>query len=166
MSCQYNFAAYPDTKPVVLTPSCPRLVLAVMLGRHGRARHGWGRARLFRLLGTETRHRILEMLRGRALTVGEIADRLAITQPSTSQHLAAMRDAGLVRSRRQGQYVYYELIPEVFSRYRLGTTAFGLGPGDRARTGQLEQYRRFLLAELARVEKTIGEQKQDEQDSA
>jgi DNA-binding transcriptional ArsR family regulator len=166
MSCQYNFAAYPDTKPVVLTPSCPRLVLAVMHGRHGRARHGWGRARLFRLLGTETRHRILEMLRGRALTVGEIADRLAITQPSTSQHLAAMRDAGLVRSRRQGQYVYYELIPEVFSRYRLGTTAFGLGPGDRARTGQLEQYRRFLLAELARVEKTIGEQKQDEQDSA
>jgi DNA-binding transcriptional ArsR family regulator len=166
MSCQHNFAAYPDTRPAVLTPSCPRLVLAVMHGRHGRARHGWGRARLFRLLGAETRHRILEMLRGRALTVGEIADRLAITQPSTSQHLAAMRDAGLVRSRRQGQYVYYELIPEVFSRYRLGTTAFGLGPGDRARTGQLEQYRRFLLAELARVEKTIGEQKQDEQDSA
>jgi DNA-binding transcriptional ArsR family regulator len=137
-----------------------------MYGRHGRGRHGWARARLFRLLGAETRHRILEMLRGRALTVGEIADRLAITQPSTSQHLAALRDAGLVRSRRQGQYVYYELVPEVFSRYRLGTTAFGLGPGDRARTEQLEQYRRFLLDELARVEKTLGEPEDDRQDSA
>ncbi len=90
-----------------------------------------------------------------ALTVGEIARRLGVTQPAASQHLAALRDAGLVRNRREGQYVYYELVPEAFARYRLGACAFGW----RARKGtpadQLEAYRQLLKTELEKVEQEM-----------
>jgi DNA-binding transcriptional ArsR family regulator len=95
------------------------------------------------------------MLRGRPLTVGEIADRLGISQPSTSQHLAALREAGMVRDQRKGQYVYYELVPETFARYHLGTMAFGCDPDSPAWTEQMENYRRFLKEELDRVDRVL-----------
>jgi len=121
---------------------------------------------LFRLLGAETRHRILDMLRGRALTVGEVADRLGISQPSTSQHLAALREAGMVKSERKGQYVYYEIVPETFARYRLGTRAFGVQDRGRVWTDQMENYRRFLREELKRVERVLEDSGNKEGDSA
>ncbi|MEI4280828.1 metalloregulator ArsR/SmtB family transcription factor [Klenkia terrae] len=57
-------------------------------------------------LGDPTRRRILELLAGTERTVGELVaglqERGRISQPAVSQHLAALRDAGLVRVRPEG----------------------------------------------------------------
>jgi len=129
-----------------------------MFGRGFGPHHGRGRARLFRIFGTETRQKILELLAAGPLPVSEIARRLGITQPAASQHLAVMRGAGLVLDRREGQQVYYRLVGQAYSRYRLGTAAFGWqrNCSDRA---DLEAYRRFLRAELDRTERELRQYK-------
>ena len=118
---------------------------------------------MFRLLGTETRRRIIEILRPGPQPVSEIARRLDITQPATSQHLAALREAGFVTDRRQGQQVFYTLEPAALARYQLGSAAFGLRPPARTTSPEsLAQYRDFLRRELERVEREIGDQKESE----
>ncbi|MPZ88621.1 MAG: metalloregulator ArsR/SmtB family transcription factor, partial [Nitriliruptorales bacterium] len=44
--------------------------------------------------------------------VGELTDRLGLTQPGTSKHLRVLREAGLVKVRRDAQRRWYELRPE------------------------------------------------------
>ena len=56
-----------------------------------------------------TRVRIISALRGRELCVCELCDGLKIGQSTLSTHLAVIRDAGLVRARKEGKWVYYEL---------------------------------------------------------
>ncbi|SDN82173.1 DNA-binding transcriptional regulator, ArsR family [Klenkia soli] len=57
----------------------------------------------FDALGDPTRRRILELLAGTERTVGELVTALGrITQPAVSQHLAVLRDAGLVHVRAEG----------------------------------------------------------------
>ncbi len=46
----------------------------------------------------------------------ELADALAISQPLLSFHLKTLRDAGLVRARREGRWMYYMLDPTVLER--------------------------------------------------
>ncbi|KAB7730027.1 autorepressor SdpR family transcription factor [Rudanella paleaurantiibacter] len=64
---------------------------------------------LFKALNDPTRRQMLDLLRGGDLTAGEIADRFAMTKPSISHHLDLLRQAGLVESTRQGQFIYYSL---------------------------------------------------------
>ncbi len=52
---------------------------------------------------------IINALRDGELSVGEICDGLALPQANVSQHLAVLRDKGLVRPRRDGQHIYYSL---------------------------------------------------------
>jgi DNA-binding transcriptional ArsR family regulator len=49
------------------------------------------------------------LLRERPRAVGEIVDRLPLTQPGTSKHLRVLREAGLVSVRREGQRRMYAL---------------------------------------------------------
>ena len=63
----------------------------------------------FKALQDETRRRILEMLRERDLTASEISNAFAMSAPSISYHLDLLRQAGLVSSRKQGQFVTYSL---------------------------------------------------------
>src|SRR6187397_2644006 len=56
-----------------------------------------------------TRRRILEMLKERDLTAGQIAEAFSMTAPSISYHLDLLRHAQLVSSRKQGQFVTYSL---------------------------------------------------------
>ena len=56
----------------------------------------------FRAIADERRRRILQLLRSRELTVGEIVERFDVTQPAISQHLKVLRAAGLVTDRREG----------------------------------------------------------------
>ena len=58
------------------------------------------------------------MLHGRALCVGALAARLAITQGAVSQHLRIMRDAGLVLDEKRGYYVHYRLNEETLAAWR------------------------------------------------
>jgi ArsR family transcriptional regulator, arsenate/arsenite/antimonite-responsive transcriptional repressor len=64
---------------------------------------------LFKALNDQTRREILEMLRKGDKTAGEIADQFNISKPSISHHLDLLKQAGLVESVKEGQYVYYSL---------------------------------------------------------
>ena len=68
----------------------------------------------FHLLSDETRLRVLMLLQGEGeLCVCELMHALDIIQPKVSCHLALLRDAGVVSDRRQGQWIYYQLNPDL-----------------------------------------------------
>jgi len=52
---------------------------------------------------------IIDALRDGELSVSEICELLDLPQANVSQHLSILRDKGLVRTRRDGQYIYYSL---------------------------------------------------------
>jgi ArsR family transcriptional regulator len=69
---------------------------------------------VFRALADPTRRDILRLLRGGPRTSGEIADRFESSWPTISRHLAVLRDAGLVSTRRKASEIHYELNTSVF----------------------------------------------------
>lgn len=64
---------------------------------------------LFKALNDPTRRTILEMLRDKDMTAGEIASRFDMSWPSVSHHLDLLRKAGLIVSQKEGQYVNYSI---------------------------------------------------------
>lgn len=66
-------------------------------------------AELCRTVGHPTRLRILDSLRDREWTVGDLARKLGVEQSNLSQHLAVMRRVGLVASHHRGANAYYAL---------------------------------------------------------
>src|SRR4026208_1196575 len=69
---------------------------------------------LFHALSDETRLEIIELLRKGERCVCELTDTLDAAQSRLSFHLRVLKDAGIVRDRKDGRWVYYELDPEVF----------------------------------------------------
>ncbi len=67
------------------------------------------KAKLFRGFGDPSRLNILEALRDGPLTVNEIVQATNLSQSNTSNHLACLRDCGLVIAEQQGRYVTYQL---------------------------------------------------------
>ena len=68
--------------------------------------------RIFQALADPSRRGIFESLTEGEAAVRDLTARFAISQPAVSQHLAALREAGLVTSRREGRLVYYRVEPE------------------------------------------------------
>lgn len=68
---------------------------------------------LFQALGDETRLRILGLLLTGEVCVCHIHESLRISQPKASRHLAYLRRAGVVETRREGLWVYYRLADNV-----------------------------------------------------
>ena len=66
-------------------------------------------AELCRTMGNAYRLMILHVLRSGERCVGDLSGLMGLTQPAISQHLAVMRKAGVVTTRRQGQNVFYRL---------------------------------------------------------
>ena len=66
-------------------------------------------AELFKVFGDSTRIRILYALFRRELCVQEIADELAMTQSAISHQLRILKQAALVKFRRDGKTIYYSL---------------------------------------------------------
>ncbi len=64
---------------------------------------------LFKALNDPTRRQILDLLRAGDLNAGEIAEQFAMSKPSISHHLDLLRQAGLVESTKQGQFISYSL---------------------------------------------------------
>jgi DNA-binding transcriptional ArsR family regulator len=64
---------------------------------------------LFKALNDQTRREILEMLRKKDMTAGDIADRFNISKPSISHHLDLLKQAGLVEASKNGQFIYYSI---------------------------------------------------------
>jgi DNA-binding transcriptional ArsR family regulator len=67
--------------------------------------------RIFQALADPSRRAILEALARGEAAVKELTARFDISQPAVSQHLATLRDAGLVTGRREGRCVYYRVEP-------------------------------------------------------
>ena len=69
---------------------------------------------LFKALGDPTRRKIIELLRKRDMNAGEIADYFSISKPSISHHLDLLKQAGIVLSIKEGQFITYSLNTTVF----------------------------------------------------
>jgi ArsR family transcriptional regulator len=67
--------------------------------------------RMFRAFSDRTRLRILNLLLRGELCVCDIVSTLEVPQPTASRHLAYLRRAGLVQSRRDGLWMHYKLTP-------------------------------------------------------
>ena len=64
---------------------------------------------LFKALNDPTRREILELLKSKDMTAGEIADQFNISKPSISHHLDLLKQAGLVVSVKEGQFIIYSI---------------------------------------------------------
>ncbi|MBO9129421.1 metalloregulator ArsR/SmtB family transcription factor [Bacillus sp. 165] len=62
-----------------------------------------------KLLGDKTRLSIVSILKQRECCVCEFLEVFDMSQPSISQHLRKLKDAGLVKEERRGQWIYYSL---------------------------------------------------------
>jgi len=81
-------------------------------------------ARVFKVLSVATRVKIIQLLRGRALCVNALAQRLDITPAAVSQHLRVLRDADLVTADKRGYFVHYRVNPKTLASWK--TLANGL----------------------------------------
>ncbi|HQS23640.1 MAG: transcriptional regulator [Sphingobacteriia bacterium 24-36-13] len=64
---------------------------------------------LFKALNDETRRGILELLKKRDMSAGEIAEQFNISKPSISHHLDLLKQAGLVVANKEGQFIHYSI---------------------------------------------------------
>ncbi|MBZ5610686.1 MAG: metalloregulator ArsR/SmtB family transcription factor [Acidobacteriia bacterium] len=65
-----------------------------------------------------TRQAVLNLLRQRPATVGELATRLPVSRPAVSQHLQVLKSAGLVQEERRGTRHYFRLNPKSLAELR------------------------------------------------
>lgn len=73
--------------------------------------HSLEASRLLKTLANAYRLQILCNLGEDELTVGEINQRVLLTQSALSQHLSILREQGVVQTRREGQSIYYRIKP-------------------------------------------------------
>ena len=81
-------------------------------------------------LAEPRRRQILNLVRDRELSAGEIAARFAVTRPAISQHLRVRKEAGLLSERREGTRRWYRARPEGLAELRAyieGFWSHGLG---------------------------------------
>jgi len=97
--------------------------------------------RIFQALADPSRRRIFESLTRGEAAVKDLTSRFHISQPAVSQHLAALKDAGLVHARREGRCVYYRVEPE----------------GMKPLIDWIAHYRAFWTKHVARLEKLLAE---------
>ncbi|GBD95210.1 MAG TPA: metalloregulator ArsR/SmtB family transcription factor [Nitrospirae bacterium] len=75
---------------------------------------------LFKALSDETRLRILSLMKEGEICVCDIADTLNMTQPNISFHLGMLKEAGLIKDRKNGRWVHYSLNgSDMFTRFLL-----------------------------------------------
>ncbi|MGI9170742.1 MAG: autorepressor SdpR family transcription factor [Caulobacteraceae bacterium] len=83
---------------------------------------------VFKALADPTRRRILQLLREREMTAGDIADRFALAKPTVSSHFAILRQADLIVSEKAGTTITYRLNLSVLEDGLLGfAEGFGIG---------------------------------------
>ena len=102
------------------------------------------RDRIFHALADPSRRAIFESLMRGEAAVKELTARFDISQPAVSQHLATLKDAGLVNGRREGRCVYYRVEPR----------------GIRPLINWITQYRAFWTERVGRLEQLL--EKMDE----
>lgn len=66
-------------------------------------------SKIFKALSDPTRRRVLELLRHRPMSAGDISNQFDVSRPTMSAHFAVLREAGLVESQKHGKSVVYQL---------------------------------------------------------
>jgi len=75
---------------------------------------------VYRALADPTRRRILELLRERDMTAGELADHFQLAKPTLSRHFAVLRQADLVQSAKHRTAITYRLNVSVLEEALMG----------------------------------------------
>ena len=70
---------------------------------------GVGIQSTMRALSDPTRREILNLLKQDSMSAGDISRHFDMSVPAVSKHLSILKEAGLIRDRREGKYIYYEL---------------------------------------------------------
>lgn len=68
---------------------------------------------LFLALSDRTRLQLLSLMGSNEVSVGYLCESLGQSQPKISRHLAYLRTAGLVSTRRDGKWIYYKIVPPI-----------------------------------------------------
>jgi DNA-binding transcriptional ArsR family regulator len=91
---------------------------------------------VFKALSDPTRRRVLQLLRARPMSAGDLADHFDVSKPTMSAHFAVLREAGLVHAEKDGKSLVYHLNLSVLEDGLMGfAQTFGLGLARvRART--------------------------------
>jgi DNA-binding transcriptional ArsR family regulator len=95
---------------------------------------------VFKALADPTRRRVLELLRRRPMTAGDLAEHFEFSKPTMSAHFAVLKEADLVDARRDGKTVVYALKLSVLEDALLGFAgAFGMVAGAARRAGRKQK---------------------------
>ena len=90
-------------------------------------------------LANAKRQRILDALRDGEVTVGEVVERTGMSQANVSQHLALMRQRGVVTSRREGSFVHYAIAnPKILEAFDLITEVMRESIEEKKRTAGVD----------------------------
>ena len=82
---------------------------------------------VFKALSDPTRRRVLQLLRERPMTAGELAEHFEVSKPTMSAHFAVLREAGLVEPVKKGRVITYHLMMSVLEEAMFGfAQVFGL----------------------------------------
>ena len=74
-------------------------------------------------LSDPIRREILNLLKGGRLSAGEITEHFSVTAASISRHLSVLKEADLIRDKREGKFIYYELNASVLEEIMLWVSA-------------------------------------------
>lgn len=75
---------------------------------------------IFKALADPTRRKVLELLRERPMTAGELSDHFPVSRPTMSAHFAVLREADLIDSLKIGTTITYQLKLSVLEDALLG----------------------------------------------
>jgi ArsR family transcriptional regulator, repressor of sdpIR and other operons len=76
--------------------------------------------RVFKALADPTRRRVLQLLRTRPMTAGELSEHFTVSKPTMSAHFAVLQEAGLVEAEKNGRSIVYRLRMSVLEEALLG----------------------------------------------
>ena len=76
--------------------------------------------RVFKALSDPTRRRVLQLLRERPMSAGELADQFPVSKPTMSAHFAVLQDADLIEAEKSGRTILYRLKMSVLEEALLG----------------------------------------------
>ena len=78
--------------------------------------------RTLKALSDPIRREILNMLKAGSMAAGDIAAKFDVTGAAVSRHLAVLKDAELIRDKREGKFIFYELNASVLEEILLWIT--------------------------------------------
>jgi DNA-binding transcriptional ArsR family regulator len=76
--------------------------------------------RVFKALADPTRRRVLELLRQRPMSAGELAEQFPVSKPTMSAHFAVLQEADLIEAEKTGRTIVYRLKMSVLEETLLG----------------------------------------------